>query len=520
MNQNDNFDFLHFNNEKSVKKSLKDEIINYSDKIKKINDKGKIQDRYIVLTNKAIYNFKGTQIRRRIPLKSLLAITVSSICDEFIVHFADDEYDYLYSSPKKKKIIEIISNNFLNESEKEFELYILPNRLKDYITTKKDKKNNKEFSKKPTTGKADVHEYIYGTKRETIPLVNRETIFNENNTQYLNTNVDISSFEILKTIGRGAYGKILLAEYKKSNDLYAIKVIRKDQIISEDIVDNILLEKQILSCSKNEFILNLSFFFQTKERLYFVTPYLSGGDLYNLLQKKKYLDEKIVKLCAAQIAIALEYLHSQGIIYRDLKPENILIGEDGYIKLCDFGGSVHTFKKNKEYVFSGSPLYVSPEIVNFQGHSIISDWWSFGVLIYELLYGITPFYNQNKNRMFELINSGEIIFPQSVNIEGFIHNYQVSNEAKDLILKLLTTEDVRLGKGGLEEIMKHNFFDGVNFDYIRNKKYTSSLKPQLQNKKDLSNFDEEFKEMDIQESPVEEWIKDYDDYFEEFNIVE
>ena len=122
--------------------------------------------------------------------------------------------------------------------------------------------------------------------------------------------------------------------------------------------------------------------------------------------------------------------------------------------------------------------------------------------------------------MFELINSGEIIFPQSVNIEGFIHNYQVSNEAKDLILKLLTTEDVRLGKGGLEEIMKHNFFDGVNFDYIRNKKYTSSLKPQLQNKKDLSNFDEEFKEMDIQESPVEEWIKDYDDYFEEFNIVE
>ncbi len=122
--------------------------------------------------------------------------------------------------------------------------------------------------------------------------------------------------------------------------------------------------------------------------------------------------------------------------------------------------------------------------------------------------------------MFELINSGEIIFPQSVNIEGFIHNYQVSNEAKDLILKLLTTEDVRLGKGGLEEIMKHKFFDGVNFDYIRNKKYTSSLKPQLQNKKDLSNFDEEFKEMDIQESPVEEWIKDYDDYFEEFNIVE
>ena len=381
MSQIDNFDFLHFNQNKNIKKHIKEEIINYSDKIKKTNDKGKVQERNIVLTNKAIYNFNGTTFRRRIPLKSLIAITVSSICDEFIVHFADDEYDYLYSSPKKKKIIEIISNNFENESESDFELFVLPNVLKDYITTKKDKKNNKQFSKKPTTGKMDVHEYIFGTKRETIPLVNRDTIFNENTTQYLNTNVDISSFEIIKTIGRGAYGKILLAEYKKSNNLYAIKVIRKDQIISEDIVDNILLEKQILSCSKNEFILNLSFFFQTKERLYFVTPYMPGGDLYNLLKKKIHLDEKTVKNCAAQIAIALEYLHSQGIIYRDLKPENILIGDDGYIKLCDFGASVHTFKKNKEYVFSGSPIYASPEIVNYQGHSILSDWWSFGILV-------------------------------------------------------------------------------------------------------------------------------------------
>ena len=520
MSQIDNFDFLHFNQNKNIKKHIKEEIINYSDKIKKTNDKGKVQERNIVLTNKAIYNFNGTTFRRRIPLKSLIAITVSSICDEFIVHFADDEYDYLYSSPKKKKIIEIISNNFENESESDFELFVLPNVLKDYITTKKDKKNNKQFSKKPTTGKMDVHEYIFGTKRETIPLVNRDTIFNENTTQYLNTNVDISSFEIIKTIGRGAYGKILLAEYKKSNNLYAIKVIRKDQIISEDIVDNILLEKQILSCSKNEFILNLSFFFQTKERLYFVTPYMPGGDLYNLLKKKIHLDEKTVKNCAAQIAIALEYLHSQGIIYRDLKPENILIGDDGYIKLCDFGASVHTFKKNKEYVFSGSPIYASPEIVNYQGHSILSDWWSFGILIYELLYGITPFYNQNKNKMFELINNGEIFFPENNQIDDFFIKYSVSNEAKDLILKLLTKEDVRLGKRGFNEIMNHKFFDEVNFDYIRNKKYNSILKPVLQNKKDLSNFSEEFLEMDINESPVEEWIKNYDDFFEEFNTVE
>ena len=110
---------------------------------------------------------------------------------------------------------------------------------------------------------------------------------------------------------------------------------------------------------------------------------MRGGDLYNLLEKKRHLDENSVKFYSSQIAIALEYLHSQGIIYRDLKPENVLIGEDGYIKLCDFGASVHTYRKNKEYVFAGSPLYASPEMINYNGHTIMSDWWSFGILIYE-----------------------------------------------------------------------------------------------------------------------------------------
>ena len=513
------FDFLNFSKDKNMKKHLKDEIIYYSDRIKKTNDKGKVQDRNIIITDKAIYNFKDTTFRRRIPLNSLIAITVSSSFDEFIIHFADDEYDYHYQPPKKKKIIEIISECYYLEKKSEFELYVVPNKLKEYITTKKDKKNNKNFSKKPNFGLMDIQEYIYGMKRETIPLVDRQTIFIDN--KILNSKVDLANFEIIKTIGRGSLGKILLADYKKSNDLYAIKVIRKDQILSDDLIDNILLEKQILTFARNEFILNLSFFFQNKERIYFITPFLKGGDLYNLLKKKHHLDEYTVKFYTCQIAIALEYLHSQQIIYRDLKPENILINDDGYLKLCDFGGCVHMYKNNKEYVLTGSPFYFSPEMINFEGYNLLTDWWSFGILIYELLYGNPPFFSNDKYRLYELICNGEIIFPDYYFDDNNNKiNYNVSNEAKDIIIKLLSKKNVRIGKNGFEEIQNHSFFANVNFENIMGKKFNANYKPIVQGKKDLSNFNEEYLNMDINDSPIEDWIGKYDNYFYEFDVKE
>ena len=128
---------------------------------------------------------------------------------------------------------------------------------------------------------------------------------------------------------------------------------------------------------------------------------MKGGDLYHKLKIDGYLSEDLVRFYTAQIAIALQHLHEFGIAYRDLKPENILIDEDGYIKLCDFGASIHFQGTRKENTFAGSPEYASPEMISHEGHNIMSDWWSFGILIYELLYGITPFFNKDKNRMYE-----------------------------------------------------------------------------------------------------------------------
>ena len=195
-----------------------------------------------------------------------------------------------------------------------------------------------------------------------------------------------------------------------------------------------------------------------------------------------------------------------GIAYRDLKPENILLDEDGYIKLCDFGASIKLHVTEKDSNFAGSPEYASPEIITYQGHTSMSDWWSFGILIYEMLYGYTPFYNMDKDRMFDLIISGSIRCPKYFDKgdENEEIEYKVSEEAKNLIIKLLEKDPgTRLGKEGLEEIKKHPFFYGINFDDLSKKKIKALIKPDI-NKNDLTNyFDEEYLNLDIKESPVE-----------------
>ena len=312
---------------------------------------------------------------------------------------------------------------------------------------------------------------------------------------------------------------IIIFEYFKKYNYGFILSIRKDQIVSEDILDNIKLEKEILSEGQCEFLLTLSFFYQSPERIYFVTPFIPGGDLYNLLKKKGHLEEDLVRFYSGQIAIAIGHLHEYGIAYRDLKPENILIDENGYLKLCDFGSSIHMQGTQKEFSFAGSNEYASPEMVNGNGHNIMCDWWSFGILIFELLYGTLPFYSQDKKRLFELIMMSEIQFPKFyTNENGEKVNFRVSDEAKDLILKLLEKEPGdRIGKKGLNDIKTHPFFGTMNFDNLKNKKLQSPYKPNVGNEEKFENFDEEFLNMDVNESGVDEWVNDYKDWFNDFD---
>ena len=518
------YDFLNYAKDYSIKNNItREEEIQFSDKIKKINKNGWKQDRYIILTDKAIYNLKKSSLKRRIDYKIIMGITLSKLSDEFVIHCEDIDYDYHYSSSRKKTIVEIIAKNYEAIKEEELKLFeIGVKNLNTFVTTKKEKEKQQKLSRMPKTGQISVNDYLFGNKSKTDVNVIKPKKGKKKVSTFQNVEVTIDDFEMLKIIGRGSVGKIVLVKYNNDGKLYAMKSMRKDQLISEGIADNVLVERNILMEGQCEFILTLSFFFQTPERIYFVTPFIKGGDLFHKLKEEIFLKESLVQFYAAQIAIALQHLHDLGIAYRDLKPENILIDEDGYIKLCDFGASVVIRGTEKEVTFAGSPEYASPEMITHEGHTFMCDWWSFGILLYELLYGNTPFYDIDKNRMFDLITTGSISFPKFIQIEGEEkpRNYKVSDDAKSLINKLLEKDPgTRLGRKGLKEIKKHPFFSGISFEDLKKKKHKAHNKPTIKKDDDTFNFDEEYLNMEISESPVADWCKqdDFSKWFVQFD---
>ena len=515
------YDYLNFFKDYTIKNNItREEEIQFSDKILKVNKYGFKQERNILITDQAIYNLKKTSLKRRIGYKTIIGISLSKISDEFVIHCNDIDYDYHYISPKKKTIIEIISKNYQMINEQEIKLFELNVKsLNTFVTTKKEKEKQRNSTRMPRTSCITVNDYLFAGQSKTSinTLVPSKTRIKKKTT-FSNTKVEYSDFEIIKTIGRGSVGKILLVKY--NNELYAMKSMRKDQIISEDIIDNILVERNILLEGQCEFLLTLSYFFQTPERLYFITPFIKGGDLYHRLKNEGYIKEDQVKFYAAQIAVGIQHLHDLGIAYRDLKPENVLINDDGYIKLCDFGSSVKLRGTEKETMFAGSPEYASPEMITHEGHTFMCDWWSFGILLYELLYGNTPFFNMDKERMYDLIVTGAISFPKSLMIGEKNVNIKVSEDAKSLISKLLEKDPgTRLGRKGLAEIKKHPFFSGIGFDDLSKKKHKAPYKPTIDKDDDTKNFDEEYLSMEVNESPTESWSQnpEYQNWFDDFN---
>ena len=241
-------------------------------------------------------------------------------------------------------------------------------------------------------------------------------------------NVGVDDFKVIKVIGRGRYGKVCLVQFKQTNELFAMKSLKKDVLLDEDQVESTLLEKKILQSINYPFLVGMVFCFQTEERVYFILPFVRGGELFQLLRKNKYFPEERVKFYEAIIGLALEYLHKSGIVYRDIKPENILLDEDGYLKLIDFGMAKILKDGEKTNSLCGTAEYLAPEIITGEGHNRMADWWSYGTLIYEMFFGIPPFFSQNVEKMYEFITKSELKFPKKFN---------VSDDVKDFLSKLL-----------------------------------------------------------------------------------
>lgn len=308
-------------------------------------------------------------------------------------------------------------------------------------------------------------------------------------TETKETKVSIEDFDLLKVLGKGSFGKVMMVRKKDSKNVYAMKTLRKAALVKRNQLLHTKTERNILQNIKHPFLTSLTYAFQTPEKLYLVMDFCGGGELFYWLKKDRRFTQTRATLFTAEILLALEALHDHDIIYRDLKPENILLDLEGHIRLTDFGLSKEAVTgpgaDGGTKTFCGTPEYLAPEILENKGHGKAVDWWSLGTLIYEMLTGLPPFYDQNMQRMYDKILNAPLRFPA-----------YMSPEAKSLLTGLLQRKvEDRLGsgQGDAADLKKHDFFADLDWDKVYAKKIVPEFKPpNRMGSIDTGNFDLEF----------------------------
>lgn len=299
--------------------------------------------------------------------------------------------------------------------------------------------------------------------------------------------VGLDDFHFIAVLGRGNFGKVMLGRSHRTKKLCAVKILKKDMIIENSEISSMQAEKEVFLIANREqhpFLINLHCCFQTANRIYFVMEYVSGGDLMWHVQQGNFSMRR-AKFYAAEVVLALEYLHENGIVYRDLKLDNILLSTDGHIKIADYG----LCKPNMWYgkttnTFCGTPEFMAPEILKEQNYTRSVDWWAFGVLLYQMLLGKSPFRGDDEDEVFNAILTDEPLFP-----------IQMASEAVGLLESLLDKNpQSRLGAGprDAKEIKEHPYFKNINFDDILNLRVPPPYIPEVKSEEDVSFFDKDF----------------------------
>ncbi|OVA13704.1 Protein kinase domain [Macleaya cordata] len=322
--------------------------------------------------------------------------------------------------------------------------------------------------------------------------------------------VGLEDFEIMKVVGQGAFAKVFQVRKKGTSEIYAMKVMRKDKIMEKNHGEYMKAERDILTKVDHPFIVQLRYSFQTKYRLYLVLDFVNGGHLFFQLYRHGLFREDLARIYAAEIVLAVSHLHANGIMHRDLKPENILLDADGHAMLTDFGLAKQFEENTRSNSMCGTLEYMSPEIVLGKGHDKAADWWSVGILLFEMLTGKPPFCGGNREKIQQKIIKDKIKLP------GFL-----SSEAHSLLKGLLQKEvSKRLGSGpgGSEEIKRHKWFKLINWKKLEAREIQPSFLPEVAGKHCIANFEECWTNMSLLDSPASS-PKPNDIYFKGFTYV-
>ncbi|XP_023192243.1 serine/threonine-protein kinase 38 isoform X1 [Xiphophorus maculatus] len=340
------------------------------------------------------------------------------------------------------------------------------------------------------------------------------------------TRLGLEDFESLKVIGRGAFGEVRLVQKKDTGHVYAMKILRKADMLEKEQVGHIRAERDILVEADSLWVVKMFYSFQDKMNLYLIMEFLPGGDMMTLLMKMDTLSEEATQFYVAETVLAIDSIHQLGFIHRDIKPDNLLLDARGHVKLSDFGlctglkkahrtdfyknlnhslpsdlskqtfqnmnskRKAETWKRNRrQLAFStvGTPDYIAPEVFMQNGYNKLCDWWSLGVIMYEMLIGYPPFCSETPQETYrKVMNWRETLtFPPEV---------PISEKAKDLILRFCSEEEHRIGAARVEEIKSNPFFEGVDYDHIRER--PAAITINIKSIDDTSNFDE-FPDSDI-----------------------
>lgn len=305
--------------------------------------------------------------------------------------------------------------------------------------------------------------------------------------------VGMEDFDLLKVLGRGGFGKVMMVRHKATGEIYAMKVLHKEAIIARNQVQHTKTERNILQVIDHPNIVKLHYAFQSEGKLYLVLDYLNGGELFFHLKNSGRFPESRVRQYVAQLSLALSHLHSLDVIYRDLKPENILLDSGGHICITDFGLSKEMVRLHDDAkTFCGTPEYLAPEILQNRGHGKGVDWWSLGTLMFEMLDGLPPFFSKNHRRMYDDILNKDLDF------EGT----PISPVAQSLLLGLMNRDPQQ--RFGWEEVQSHEFFAGMDWVVIYNKEFSPEFVPQLSGIQDVRNFDNCFTREMPNDSPAKD----------------